>query len=355
MNYFNNLIQELSLIEPTLSGAEFTWTNGRNQPIMAKLDRFLVNQEWIDIYGNTSGRILPRTTSDHSPILLETDPENWGPKPFRFEEEWLLEKGFKDKLNTWWQEGPASGTACFIFSKKLKYVKNKIKAWAADNRTSREEEKNSLLEEIKKLDIEEEQQGSLLTTDGLKRDRLKEQYEIKVRQEIIHWKQRARYKWISEGDGNTKFFHGIASAHRRRNRISSITVENETIIDKEGIIRTFTDFYQDLYNDHDPCRPYPRALPLKSLATPAAESLVLPFIEEEIETTIQSLPADKAPGPDGFTSAFYKEGWTFLKEDIKKMFEDFYNNGITATSMGATFITLIPKKMEPPRPLISDQ
>ncbi|KAG9458671.1 hypothetical protein H6P81_003179 [Aristolochia fimbriata] len=344
MNDFNNLIQELSLIEPTLTGAEFTWTNGRNHPIMAKLDRFLVNQEWLDTYGNTLGRILPRITSDHSPIMLKTEPENWGPKPFRFEEEWLLEEGFKDKLKTWWQEGQANGTACFIFNKKLKYLKSKIKSWASDNRTNREEEKNSLLEKIKELDMEEEQQGSLSIPEGLRRDFLKEQYEIKVRQERIHWKQRTRYKWISEGDGNTKFFHGIASAHRRRNRISSIIVGNETIIGKEGIIQTFTDFYRDLYSDNIPCRPYPRALPLKSLSTSAADSLVMPFAEEEIEEAIQSLPADKAPGPDGFTSAFYKEGWIFLKEDIKKMFEDFYNNGITATSMAATFITLIPKK-----------
>lgn len=36
--------------------------------------------------------------------------------------------------------------------------------------------------------------------------------------------------------------------------------------------------------------------------------------EHEVCNTIQSLPSDKAPGPDGFTGRFYKACWP--KEDI---------------------------------------
>jgi hypothetical protein len=31
-----------------------------------------------------------------------------------------------------------------------------------------------------------------------------------------------------------------------------------------------------------------------------------PFSEREVEDIIKRLPADKAPGPDGFTGRFYK-------------------------------------------------
>ena len=41
-----------------------------------------------------------------------------------------------------------------------------------------------------------------------------------------------------------------------------------------------------------------------------------PFTEEEIWATIQSLPADRVPGPDGFTGRFYKTCWPIIKSDF---------------------------------------
>jgi hypothetical protein len=34
--------------------------------------------------------------------------------------------------------------------------------------------------------------------------------------------------------------------------------------------------------------------------------LEMPFTQEEIKDTIDSMPSDKAPGPDGFTGVFFK-------------------------------------------------
>jgi len=48
---------------------------------------------------------------------------------------------------------------------------------------------------------------------------------------------------------------------------------------------------------------------LEDLITPVGdlEGLILPFSTEEIDSIILSMPSDKAPGPDGFNSLFFKK------------------------------------------------
>ncbi|RVW68278.1 hypothetical protein CK203_063588 [Vitis vinifera] len=72
---------------------------------------------------------LPRWTSDHSPICLETNPLKWGPTPFRFENMWLLHPEFKEKFSDWWQECTVEGWEGHKFMRKLKFVKSKLKDW----------------------------------------------------------------------------------------------------------------------------------------------------------------------------------------------------------------------------------
>jgi hypothetical protein len=70
-----------------------------------------------------------------------------------------------------------------------------------------------------------------------------------------------------------------------------------------------------------------------------------PISEEEVWSTIKQLPADKAPGPDGFTGRFYKTCWQIIKGDIMAAISavwrrDFRNFRLLNTA----FITLIPKE-----------
>lgn len=36
------------------------------------------------------------------------------------------------------------------------------------------------------------------------------------------------------------------------------------------------------------------------------DELVAPFTAEEVATIVRETPADRAPGPDGFSGAFYR-------------------------------------------------
>jgi len=77
------------------------------------------------------------------------------------------------------------------------------------------------------------------------------------------------------------------------------------------------------------------------------ESLARPFSTDDIDTIIKQMPADKAPGPDGFNGFFHKNCWDTLKEDFYNLCFDFFNGSLDLESINSSFITLIPKTNNP--------
>ena len=54
--------------------------------------------------------------------------------------------------------------------------------------------------------------------------------------EETSWRQKFRETWLIEGDKNTGFFHRMTNAHRRRNCLKSISI-NDRKLDKEAEIK----------------------------------------------------------------------------------------------------------------------
>ena len=54
--------------------------------------------------------------------------------------------------------------------------------------------------------------------------------------------------------------------------------------------------------------------------------LEVPFSEEEVVAALGEMAGDKAPGPDGFSIAFFQHCWAVVKADIMAMMGQFFED-----------------------------
>ncbi|RVW48943.1 Transposon TX1 uncharacterized 149 kDa protein [Vitis vinifera] len=162
--------------------------------------------------------------------------------------------------------------------------------------------------------------------------------------EETSWRQKSRELWLREGDKNTGYFHKMANAHKRVNSMVKIKINGAWVSEdrdiKEGVVQAF----HSLLSETDEWRPRCNGLQVGVLEGEAAALLEAPFSEEEVFGALSDLNGDKAPGPDGFTMAFWQFSWSFLKEEVMGFFKDFHDQGKFIKGIIACFLVLIPKK-----------
>lgn len=102
---FRSCIESCDLYQCPFKGSPFTRWNGRvgDDCIFERLDRILVNSEMMNVFNKIEIEHLPRTGSDHAPLLLSCDAASIHfNKPCRFLNFWTEHESFKDVVRLNW-------------------------------------------------------------------------------------------------------------------------------------------------------------------------------------------------------------------------------------------------------------
>src|SRR4051812_8702958 len=68
---------------------------------------------------------------------------------------------------------------------------------------------------------------------------------------------------------------------------------------------------------------------------------------EEIFKVMKSMPHNKSPGPDGFTSEFFHASWNIIGDLVTSAIKESFISKRLLKQLNATAITLIPKVQHP--------
>ena len=81
---------------------------------------------------------------------------------------------------------------------------------------------------------------------------LLQEFSQREQQEEVYWNQKARVKWLQEGERNTSFFHKAAIQHRQGNHMDRLKREDGSIAEtQEELETTLNSYFPKLLQELD--------------------------------------------------------------------------------------------------------
>ncbi|XP_011101993.1 uncharacterized protein LOC105180023 [Sesamum indicum] len=133
-------------------------------------------------------------------------------------------------------------------------------------------------------------------------------------------------------------------------RILQINDENGTTHTDQGeVAQEFVSYYQNLLGgtrqrltvDIRYLRPWAR----HCITDEEASHLLLPFSPDDVKQAVFDIAEDKAPGPDGYSSGFFKAAWPMEGEEVTRAILDFFLIEKLLKQVNSTILALITKRL----------
>ncbi|XP_057444431.1 uncharacterized protein LOC130736645 [Lotus japonicus] len=301
---FNGFINDMELLDLPLVGRKFTWFRP-NGHAMSRLDRALVSSEWMEAWPNCFLHVQRRDVSDHCPLILKVSNHNWGPKPFRTINGWLQDPRFRDYVEKEWNNLQFQGWGAFILKEKLKDLKTRLKSWNTEVFGNLTTQKNLLASKLEELDRKADEEGLLEEEIRTRKNTQADFWKVaRLNEPLLH--QKARQRWVKEGDSNSKYFHSLVRWKRRKNAIVGLNVDGVWYEEPTTVKLKVKEYFERKFSKDDVVAPRLDGVNFNQLSSADNAFLTTPFDLEEIKKAVWDCEGDKSPGPDDYNFHFIK-------------------------------------------------
>ncbi|XP_074299304.1 uncharacterized protein LOC141630370 [Silene latifolia] len=400
---FNSCILHCGVDDITSSGCEMTWTNKQeiDTLVWSKLDRALANVAWQLHYPATSIVFLPTGISDHSPIHVTVFEDKHSRPRFNFLNRWVDHPSYHNLVKEAWME-PVQGSLIFKLFSRLKNVKKSLRKLHKENFTqialrvkARREELHDCTYEVDagvvngQSEVKVNQKGDAnVNVNGNDKGKKKLRAYVDVNyspstgSNSNSWRLKRTVRDAEGTSSSQKPSCGLLKMESSSlPSTSSIVVPSST----ETVVPAVTTITPTVSTPVFPTVTVGTAsaavassvsvmassvsasmvsastaassVSASSTSTATASTsgtvptpdeditdLVKPIDMNEIKEAVFSIGSDKSPGPDGFSSAFFKTSWANVGPNYYKAIQAYFKNGRLSKQANATLITLIPKK-----------
>ncbi|XP_056847457.1 uncharacterized protein LOC108816806 [Raphanus sativus] len=354
---------------PNPSLRHYTWEklerlslNRRNQP-------WFIRGDFNEILGNhekSGGRIRPEVSfqnfrqmirvcdftdiktvgdSDHRPLVTFISAEQEVPRRFfRFDSRMVSKEGFQESVKRGWKGMGQTQLLQIPLVHRLSRCRKEISVWKQHNR-------NNAAEKIELFRRQLDQAVVSPSSTTQEQNEIKNNLQQAYLEEEIYWKQKSRVMWLRSGDRNTSYFHAVTKAKRIRNTLSTIQDDNGVVHrGQKEISNVATTYFHKLYRSSptDQCLYDSIFQGFGKRVTDAMnQDLVRQVTEDEVRDAIFDMGPNRAPGPDGFSAAFYQRFWEDIKEELMQEVSSFFDGDGLDTAHNHTNLCLIPKVYPP--------
>ncbi|XP_039056740.1 uncharacterized protein LOC120199801 [Hibiscus syriacus] len=234
MKEIQEVIRAIDLLDHPFFGPLFTWSNKQSGSFLArKLDRVLINHNWVSTFQSSFVEFLPPGVSDHCMTLVwfsKDNPTN-KPKPFKFFNFWTLHPNFLKEVEQSWKVS-FQGNPMKILFLKLKHLKTSLKKLNSSCYSDISSRREDSID--KELQIQQE-------------------LNILEKAEHLFLKHKAKVKWIKDGDQCTKFFHSAVNVKKNRETIRMLIDDQGNRLESFDLMASeVIYFYSNLIGAADP-------------------------------------------------------------------------------------------------------
>ncbi|XP_074277721.1 uncharacterized protein LOC141601346 [Silene latifolia] len=293
-------------------GSFYTWKNKQDPTtgVFSRIDRFLVNIDWILLYPDSKAYFMNESNFDHCPCIVSRKPDIPARKlSFRYFNMWSLDPQFKEIIQHEWNR-TVVGVKMYQMVTKLRNLKKPLK----------------LLNKNKFSDVERTADMARLILDDL--------------QTQLHQNPNDTQLSLAEREAADSY------ATLQKAKISYLKQKSK---DPQDIEKAFLEYYEGLLGTSNHTTKVHKATVRSGKVVDESLSNILlqPVTHEEIKSGFFSIAASKSPGPDGFNSQFFKDSWEIVGPGICDAIKDFFSTGKLLKQLNTTNITLIPKVSNP--------